>query len=102
VRITDEPTDPIALVALTSGLAPFAVVLLALGGAVFGIFTALGIIASVVLVVAVPCALAFGLAGVVRAHRRGSSFALAGLGLGLGVAWLVVLGGVAWYISRFT
>lgn len=97
VRVTDEKADPIALVALVSGLAPFALFLLAIVGAVFGLFSALGIVASVLLVAAVPCALGFGLAGVVRAKRRGTSFALAGLGLGLGVAWLGFLAFALWW-----
>lgn len=92
-----EQSDPVAMVALVCGLTPLGALLISIPALVIGgMIIALG--ALVLSGVSVPLAIGFGVAGVVRAGRRQTSAGVAGVGLGLGVLWLMLVGAaLAWF-----
>lgn len=92
-----EASDPIAMVALVCGLAPLGALLLSVPALVLG-GVVVALAAFALSGVAVPLAIGFGVAGVVRAGRRRTSAGVAGVGLGLGVLWLMLVGaGLVWF-----
>ncbi|MFZ5441920.1 MAG: hypothetical protein ACOZQL_18085 [Myxococcota bacterium] len=98
MRATGSRTEVLGVVSLACGLVPLLAVALIVFGLVFGIGVGLVLICLGLFFLGGAPALAFGLAAVLRARRTGEGFAVPGLGLGLGVLWLVLFVlGLSWY-----
>ena len=77
-------SDPFALVAIICGVAPVPLVIL-------GLVPIVGCLATPLLLLSVPAAIGFGVAGVVRAHSEPEpNYVQPVTGLALGVTWLLL------------
>lgn len=77
-------SDPVALVAIICGVAPLPL-------AVLGMVPILGCLATPVMLLSVPAAIGFGIAGIVRAHGEPEpNYVQPATGLALGVTWLLL------------
>lgn len=77
-------SDPVALVAIICGVAPVPLILV-------GLVPIVGCLATPLLLLSVPAAIGFGIAGVVRAHSEPEpNYVQPVTGLVLGVTWLLL------------
>lgn len=85
-----RPQDSFGTIALVCGVAPLPL-------AAMGLLPFVGCLSSPLMLLAIPCAIGFGIAGLARARAQGQHLDVQALaGLVLGVLWLALLGvGVA-------
>ena len=77
-------SDPVALIAIMCGVAPVPLV-------VVGMVPIVGCLATPLLLLSVPAAIGFGVAGIVRAHAQAEpNYVQPVTGLALGIAWLIL------------
>jgi hypothetical protein len=87
-------SDPVALVAIICGVAPVPLLL-------FGLVPFVGCLATPVALLSVPAAIAFGIAGIIRARSEPEpNYVPPVTGLVLGVTWLLLSVAGALFLFR--